>query len=150
MEIASILAPERATCALHAGSKKRIIEMAAEHIAATMPQLEIGSVYRGLIDREKLGSTGIGEGVAIPHCRLADLESIVGGLYVFDEPVDFASPDDQPVSIVFVLLVPEEETSEHLKALAMLAERFQQAAYRESLLSAGNDAELYSRALENP
>ena len=134
--------------ALQASSKKRAIEMAATHIAAEIPNLEVGEVYRGLIEREKLGTTAIGQGVAIPHCRLSNCDQIIGALFVMNEPVDFSAYDDQAVQIMFVLLVPESETSEHLATLALLAERFQQEKYRTSLINSDNNLALYQAAIE--
>lgn len=150
MDIQTILAPTRTTCSLNAGSKKRAIELAAEHIGASLPDLNVGNLYRGLLERERLGSTAIGHGVAIPHCRLEDCNKIVGALFVFSDPIDFSAPDEIPVSIMFVLLVPANETDEHLSALAMLAERFDQEDYRNALISAKTDTELYQRALLEP
>lgn len=146
MEITSILTPERTHCSLQAASKKRAIELAAEHIAANTPDLDIGEVYRGLIERERLGSTAIGEGVAIPHCRMSGCKSIIGSLFVLEEPVDFSAPDEQPVNIMFVLLVPADETTEHLSTLAMLAERFQHQDYREALANATDNEALFRAA----
>ncbi len=147
MNIESILTLERTVSLLSASSKKRAIELAAINIVNTLPDLEVGQVYRSLIEREKLGSTAIGDGVAIPHCRLANCNSIVGGLFVFKEPVNFSAHDNQPVQIMFVLLVPESETSEHLAALAMLAERFGDEVYRTSLLNAADSQQLYDCAV---
>jgi PTS system nitrogen regulatory IIA component len=150
MNIESILAPSRTVCALEAASKKRAIERAAEIIAESMPGINVGALYRGLLERERLGSTAIGHGVAIPHCRLRDCDKIIGALFTLSDPVDFSAPDDEPVSIMFVLLVPENETDHHLAALAMLAERFEQRSYRSALTSAGSNNELFERALALP
>ncbi len=147
MDITSILVPERTVSGLAASSKKRAIELASEHIVSTLPHLDIGTVYRALIEREKLGTTAIGEGVAIPHCRIRNSESIIGGLFVLNEAVDFAAYDDEPVSILFFLLVPEDEESEHLKTLAMLAERFSSKDYRASLLAARDSEALFEAAI---
>ena len=150
MDIDSILIPERTICSLRASSKKRAFELAAKHINRSVPHLEIGDVYRGLIEREKLGSTAIGDGVAIPHCRLEGCESIIGSLFVLEESIGFLAHDDEPVSIMFVLLVPASETTEHLATLGMLAERFQIEGYRKDLMTAKDNAELYKRALSAP
>jgi PTS system nitrogen regulatory IIA component len=147
MNIDSILIPERTAGSLKASSKKRAIELVADLIAKSLPDLKVGDVYRSLIEREKLGTTAIGQGVAIPHCRL-DCESIIGGLFVFDDPIDFTAHDDQPVQIVFVLLVPESETTEHLKTLAMLARRFEQEDYRNALMSAASNTALFKAATQ--
>ena len=147
MNIRSILTPERTFSSLDASSKKKAMEVVAECISRSVPELETGTIYRQLIEREKLGSTAIGEGVALPHARLAECNVIVGGLFVFNEPIDFAAYDDIPVQIVFALLVPEAETDVHLATLAMLAENFQQAEYRQSLISASSDTALYQAAV---
>ncbi|MBL6689063.1 MAG: PTS sugar transporter subunit IIA [Pseudomonadales bacterium] len=149
MNIESILAPDRVFSGVEASSKKRAIEHAALKIGETLPELDVGDLYRGLIDREKIGSTGLGDGVAIPHCRLSSCTNIVGSLFVFDEGVDFSSPDDQPVHIMFVLLVPEAETSEHLSTLSMLAERLQLEKYRNDLVNAEDDETLFQRAIQS-
>lgn len=149
MNIESILAPDRVYSGIRASSKKRAIEHASLKIAETLPELDVGDLYRGLIDREKIGSTGLGDGVAIPHCRLSSCTDIVASLFVFDEGVDFSSPDDQPVRIMFVLLVPEAETSEHLSTLSMLAERLQLEKYRNDLVNAEDDETLFQRAIQS-
>jgi len=148
MKIESILAPDRVFSRVEASSKKRAIEFAALKIVETLPELDVGDLYRGLIDREKIGSTGLGDGVAIPHCRLSSCKDIVAGLFVFDEGIDFSSPDEQPVRIMFVLLVPEAENSEHLSTLSMLAERLQLEKYRNDLMKAEDDESLYQRAIQ--
>ena len=150
MDIDSILVPERTICSLRASSKKRAFELAAKHINRSVPHLETGDVYRGLIEREKLGSTAVGDGIAIPHCRLEGCDSITGSLFVLEHPVDFLAHDDEPVSIMFVLLVPASETTEHLATLGMLAERFQVKKYRKDLITAKDNEELYTRALSAP
>jgi PTS system nitrogen regulatory IIA component len=150
MNIDSILVPERTICSLRASSKKRAFELAAKHINRSVPHLEIGDVYRGLTEREKLGSTAVGDGIAIPHCRLEGCDSITGSLFVLEDPVDFLAHDAEPVSIMFVLLVPASETTEHLATLAMLAERFQVKTYRKDLITAKDNEELYKRALSAP
>ncbi len=148
MHINSILTQDRTHSGLQAASKKKAIELAsisiADSIVELMPELTVGDIYRGLIEREKLGTTAIGKGVAIPHCRLKACETIVGGLFVLTEAVDFGAYDDEPVNIMFILLVPEAETTEHLQALAMLAERFEIDTWRQSLLDANDSASLFA------
>ena len=150
MDIDSILVPERTICSLRASSKKRAFELAAKHINRSVPHLGTGDIYRGLLEREKLGSTAIGDSIAIPHCRLAGCDSITGSLFVLEHPIDFLAHDDKHVSIMFVLLVPASETSEHLATLGMLAEHFQFKTYREDLITAKDNEELYKRALSTP
>lgn len=146
----SILSPERTFRLIEASSKKKAIEVAALSLAEVHPELDVGEVYRGLIDREKVGTTAIGHGVAIPHCRLSTCSTILGALFIFSDAVDFAAYDDAGVNIMFVLLVPEAETTNHLKTLAMLAERFEDEQYRHALLNCSSDSELFELAITLP
>ncbi|HJL60780.1 MAG TPA: PTS sugar transporter subunit IIA [Pseudomonadales bacterium] len=147
MTIESILSPERTHCGISASSKKRALEEITVKLAGTTPGVEAEELFDKLINREKMGTTAIGNGIAIPHCRLEGCEEITGGLFTLEHPVDFEAFDDRPVSVLFVLLVPAEEVDEHLQVLAMLAKRFESASYRESLISANHDGELYQVAI---
>jgi PTS system nitrogen regulatory IIA component len=111
-------------------SKKRVFERAAEAMGGAL-NLSSETIYRALLAREKLGSTAIGEGIAIPHCRINDCAVAAGCLVTLQEPIDFGSADDQDVDIIFVLLVPEEATEAHLKLLAALARSFSNAEVRD-------------------
>ena len=111
-------------------SKKRVFERAAEAMGAAL-NLSSETIYRALLAREKLGSTAIGEGIAIPHCRINDCAVAAGCLVTLQEPIDFGSADGQDVDIIFVLLVPEEATEAHLKLLAALARSFSNAEVRD-------------------
>jgi len=130
-----------------ARSKKRVIEDIALKLAASIDSLNAEDIFAKLINREKLGSTAIGHGIAIPHCRLDGCEGIVGGLFTLNEPVEFQAIDDEPVEILFVLLVPTEEVAEHLEVLAMLASKFESAEYRQRLTRATQDNELFQSAI---
>ena len=111
-------------------SKKRVFERAAEAMGGAL-NLCSETIYRALLAREKLGSTAIGEGIAIPHCRINDCAVAAGCLVTLQEPIDFGSADGQDVDIIFVLLVPEEATEAHLKLLAALARSFSHAEVRD-------------------
>jgi PTS system nitrogen regulatory IIA component len=111
-------------------SKKRVFERAAEAMGGSL-NLSSETIYRALLAREKLGSTAIGEGIAIPHCRINDCAVPAGCLVTLQEPIDFGSADGQDVDIIFVLLVPEEATEAHLKLLAALARSFSNAEVRD-------------------
>ena len=111
-------------------SKKRVFERAAEAMGGAL-NLSSETIYRALLAREKLGSTAIGEGIAIPHCRINDCAVPAGCLVTLQEPIDFGSADGQDVDIIFVLLVPEEATEAHLKLLAPLARSFSNAEVRD-------------------
>ena len=111
-------------------SKKRVFERAAEAMGGSL-NLSSETIYRALLEREKLGSTAIGEGIAIPHCRINDCAVPAGCLVTLQEPIDFGSADGQDVDIIFVLLVPEEATEVHLKLLAAVARSFSHAEVRD-------------------
>ena len=111
-------------------SKKRVFERAAEAMGGSL-NLSSETIYRALLEREKLGSTAIGEGIAIPHCRINDCAVPAGCLVTLQEPIYFGSADGQDVDIIVVLLVPEEATEAHLKLLAALARSFSNAEVRD-------------------
>ena len=111
-------------------SKKRVFERAAEAMGAAL-NLSSETIYRALLAREKLGSTAIGEGIAIPHCRINECSEAAGCVVTLQEPIDYGSADGQDVDIIFVLLVPEEATEAHLKLLAALARSFSNAEVRD-------------------
>ena len=118
-------------------SKKRLFERTAELLSEELG-LRSQAIYRALLDREKLGSTAIGEGVAIPHCRVAQCTIAAGCLMTLQEPLEYGSPDGSKVDIVFVLLVPEEATEEHLNLLAGLARSFSHDSVRSGIRGAEN------------
>ncbi|MDP4766334.1 MAG: PTS sugar transporter subunit IIA [Pseudomonadales bacterium] len=150
MNIESILSLNRTHANIQASSKKRAIEEAAKLIANDMLGLTADDIYNCLIAREKIGTTAIGDGIAIPHCRLKGCTEIVGSLISLQEPVDFEAYDNQSVKLMFVILVPSEVVDEHLQALAMLAKSFESPDYRQLLASAATNEELYRRATQTP
>ena len=111
-------------------SKKRVFERAAEAMGGAL-NLSSETIYRALLAREKLGSTAIGEGIAIPHCRINECFEAAGCIVTLQEPIGYGSADGQDVDIIFVLLVPEEATEAHLKLLAALARSFSNAEVRD-------------------
>ena len=129
--IASILDVEHIALDLPAANKTAALEAAARLF--TRDGLDPAKVQAALAEREQLGSTGIGEGVAIPHGRLKGLASPRGAFVRLAEPVPFDACDGRPVRLVFVLLVPEQATEEHLQILSELAERFSDPAVRQAL-----------------
>ena len=129
---------------LEVSSKKRVFEQAGL-LLENEAGLARADVFDCLFAREKLGTTGLGQGVAIPHGRHASVKKAVGAFIRTQEPVAFDAPDGKPVSLIFVLLVPENATGEHLEVLSKLAGRFSQKAVREALVSA--DAQEVRRIL---
>ncbi len=146
-EIDSILTQERTIKSAPASSKKKVLEYLGSFIADHIPESSADDIYERLLNRERMGSTGIGEGIAIPHCRLKQCDKTFGVLLQLEEPIDFDAIDRQPVDLIFALLVPEEATDEHLKTLSMLAQKLSQAEYREALRNSPDSQNLYQRAI---
>ena len=149
LTIDNILAPELTLCKVPASSKKRVLEFIAERIHFQDEILSDTQIFNNLVSRERLGSTGIGEGIAIPHCRLEGLDRVIGVLMTLEEPVDFDAIDNQPVDLVFALIVPKEATSEHLELLSQLAERFNDSTFCARLRQWEDAANLYQRMAES-
>lgn len=147
MQLTSILSPARTYYGAAGSSKKRVLQSIADFICETVPTLNPDELFTSLLGREKLGSTGLGHGVAIPHCRLANCTAVTGALIRLTDPVDFDAVDHEPVDLMFVLIVPEEASEEHLQVLAMLAELFHDAAFRSALRAADSADALFETAV---
>jgi nitrogen PTS system EIIA component len=127
---------------LDVSSKKRVFE----HVALLFEnnqQIARTQVFDSLFSREKLGSTGLGQGIAIPHGRIKGLKEAVGAMVRMLSPVPFDAPDGQPVSLIFVLLVPDRATDLHLQILSELAQMCSDKAFRERLLAGASAQELH-------
>lgn len=147
MQIKSLLTPERTLCRIEGVSKKRVLEILANTIAQDIPAIDADDLFRRLIARERLGSTGIGHGIAIPHCRIDNCAGTVGALITLVQPIDFDSIDSEPVDILFAMLVPENAHGEHLQNLASLAGALNDSHFREQLRAADSDSTLYEMAI---
>jgi len=134
--ISSILSLENVVVRLDVGSKKRAFEEIGQLLENTH-SIARSAVFDSLFAREKLGSTGLGEGIAIPHGRIKGLREAVGAFVKLQQPIAFDAPDNQPVLMLFVLLVPEQATDLHLQILGELAQIFSDKTMREQL--AGTD-----------
>ena len=126
---------------LQVSSKKRLFEQVGLHFE-NHHGLARSVVYDSLFARERLGSTGLGQGIAIPHGRIKGIKEALGAFVRLSQPVPFDAPDGAPVSIAFVLLVPEQATDKHLQILSELAQMFSDRGLRESLASAPDAARL--------
>lgn len=144
IDITRILSPQCVRVAVEAGSRKRILHYSSDILAEAHPELSARKVFDELASRERLGSTGLGEGVAIPHCRIACKE-IAGAFVALKTAVDYDAIDDQPVDLLFVLIVPPLETTTHLDLLAALARLFGEAENRRNLRNASSNSELYEQ-----
>ncbi len=123
----ALLALDRIAVDLSISSKKRVLEQAAQLLGVALEEPTSEQIFERLLERERLGSTGLGGGVALPHARMPGVTEARGAFLRLAEAVEFESMDDQPVDLVFALLVPQEATEEHLQLLANLAEIFSQA-----------------------
>ncbi len=144
MLLHDLISPDRISLSISASSKKRLLEKISELLGEVIPDLDDRAIFQSLIDRERLGSTGVGNGVALPHGRLKGLDRAVGACVILSEEMDYDSIDGKPVKIVFALLVPEEATDEHLQLLAQLARIFGVEENRERLLDAKQIDEVYN------
>jgi len=133
MNITDLITADRVACNEEVTSKKRLLERLGELIASAQTEIVAGSIFDSLIGRERLGSTGLGHGVALPHGRLSQSQQAIGAFIKLKQGIDFDAIDQQPVDLVFALLVPEHFTDEHLKILSYLAEMFSDKAFCERL-----------------
>lgn len=139
-----LLAPGRALCRVTGHSKKRTLQTIGERLAAALPEGTAGGdeVTGLLLDRERLGSTALGDGVAVPHARCESCTVPTGVVVTLADGIEFDAPDGQPVDLLFALLVPGEGTQEHLDILASLAGSFRERAFRDRLRAAENSQQL--------
>lgn len=149
MQFSDIITPERIATQVSATSKKRALEtlseLFAEHSSSTKNAHEI---FDSLIARERLGTTAIDHGVAIPHGRIKDNTETIGAFVQLTEGVDCDALDGEPVNLMFALLVPEDSTEEHLQLLARFAEMFSDAELREKLRTAADNQSLYDLLID--
>lgn len=143
MKISDLIVPERILTTAEAGGKKRALEILSELLAKGGPALNRKDVFSSMISRERLGSTAIGSGVAIPHGRIEGLDSSLGAFVRLREPVDFDATDGGPVDMLFALIVPSRCAEEHLNALAALAQMFSRADVCDRLREAESPEAVY-------
>ncbi len=137
--LTNILPVSQVLLDLDVSSKKRVFEQAGM-LFETHLGLARSVIFDSLFAREKLGSTGLGQGIAIPHGRIKGLKQAAGAFMRLATPVPFDSPDGRPVNLLFVLLVPEQATDQHLQILSELAQRFADRSFREALQLAPDPA----------
>jgi PTS system nitrogen regulatory IIA component len=149
MDIARILRPDAVRVLNDAGSKKRLFQKLGE-TAQTVYGLNPGATVDALLERESLGPTGVGKGIALPHARLPGLGSVVGLFVKLEKPLDFESVDRQPVDLVFALFAPEDSGVDHLKALAMVSRTMRDGATCAKLRANDDAATLHTILTEGP
>jgi nitrogen PTS system EIIA component len=143
--VAKLLSPSHVLPDLQVSSKKRLFEQAGL-LFENHDGIGRSLVFDSLFARERLGSTGLGQGIAIPHGRIKGLKDALGAFFRLAQPVPFDAPDGQPVGLVFVLLVPEKATEKHLQILSELAQMFSDRVLREAMARA-SDAEALHRLI---
>jgi len=143
MELGDLIAPEAVVPALKAKNKKQAMQELANK-AAGLTGLDARDIFETLLQRERLGSTGVGRGIAIPHGRMAGLQDIVCVFARLEQPIDFEALDEEPVDLVFLLLAPEHAGADHLKALARISRLLREPQTIEQLRASHERAQLYS------
>jgi PTS system nitrogen regulatory IIA component len=143
MDLRDLITPEAVIPSLKVKNKKQALQELAQK-AATLTGVDGRQIFDTLLQRERLGSTGVGRGIAIPHGRLPGLKSIVSVFARLDEPIDFEALDEEPVDLIFLLLAPEQAGGDHLKALARISRLLREPASIEKLRASENRAALYS------
>jgi nitrogen PTS system EIIA component len=144
MKLTAILSADRVASGVAVTSKKKALEELSKLLAKGTDPLSANDIFNGLTAREKLGSTGLGHGVAIPHGRMAGIANSVGAFVRLKHPVDYDAHDGQPVDLLFGLVVPVAATEEHLKHLAAIAEKFSEDEFCKKVRAAQDDAALHA------
>ena len=143
MEISDLLTPDAVIAKMHATSKKQALQELAKRAADLVGEHE-RVVFDVLLERERLGTTGVGNGIAIPHGKLPDIKELFGLFARLDDPVDFDAIDEQPVDLVFLLLAPEGAGADHLKALARVSRLLRDKSVCEKLRGADQTDAIYA------
>ena len=146
--ISDILQLQQTRCSVKCKSKKSVLELISTIAAEQLKTVKSSIIFDSLIKRERLGSTSIGHGVAIPHGRCQQASNVIATLLQLKKPIDFDQDDQQPVDIIFALIIPEHTKQEHLTILATLAEIFSDTGYRNALRLAQTPSELYQKAID--
>ncbi len=149
MDIADLIVPSAVIPNLHATSKKQALQELAKK-AAELTGLHERTIFDVLHERERLGTTGVGNGIAIPHGKLAGLERLCGLFARFEKPINFASVDEQPVDLIFLLLAPESAGADHLKALARVSRLLRDKGVCDKLRGTESAEGLFSLLTESP
>lgn len=145
MNLKDLVSPDTVICNADVVSKKRALELLAELLARKTEADKSFKIFQLLTEREKLGSTSLGHGIALPHARTDLCKQAIGVFIRTKKGIDFDSPDHEPTDLLFALMVPEHYTDEHLNILAGLASMFNDEIFCKNLRSADNDAELFHR-----
>jgi len=149
MDMATLINSGSVRVVASASSKKRLMHQLSE-IASSQYELSQSEVFDALMDREDLGSTAVGNGVALPHARLEGIDRVVGVLILLDKPMDFKAVDQKPVDLIFALFAPKDSGVEHLKALALVSRTLRDNDVCAKLRSNKDPATIYTILTESP
>ena len=147
MEIAELLSPQGVIANLRSSSKKQALQELARH-AAQITGVNDRRIFETLLERERLGTTGVGNGIAIPHGKLPNMDRLFALFARLERPVDFDSIDEQPVDLIFLLLAPESAGADHLKALARVSRLLRDKSMCDKLRGTNNTDALYALLTE--
>ena len=143
MVIKNILHPDCTQCAVQGSSKKRILELISEIANKHLVDIDQATILASLMCREKMGSTGIGSGIALPHARLQNITEVMAVLVTCKPPINYDAVDNAPVDIFFAILVPEEQCEQHLQTLSIIANKLNDKEMLKKIRSATTDQELF-------
>ena len=148
MLLEEVIKPDSVLCNAHARSKKHCLEILSELLVRSTPDISNEEIFDKLVERERLGCTSLDQGVAFPHCRVEGLTTRIGALIKLTEPVEFDSPDGEPVDLVFGLMVPAEIDASLQSDIGRIAERLDDRLLRVALREANSSAELYAALVQ--
>ena len=143
MQLSDLVSTDGVIASLRAGSKKQALQELSE-LAAELTEVSSREIFETLLQRERLGSTGVGQGIAIPHGKISSLDRLYGVFARLDSPIEFDSMDDQPVDLIFLLLAPEHAGADHLKALARVSRLLRDPSVVDKLRASNESSVLYS------
>jgi PTS system nitrogen regulatory IIA component len=148
MFLEKIINRDAVLCNAHARSKKHCLEILSELLVRTQPEIPAEDIFESLIERERLGCTGLDVGVAFPRCRVEGIDQCVAAMIKLSDPIDFDASDGEPVDLVFGLMVPKEVTDSHHADIAMVTDLLGDDELRRSLREATSSSALYKLLIE--
>ncbi len=149
MLLEEIIKPDSVLCNAQARSKKHCLEILSELLVRSVPEISSEDIFERLVERERLGCTGLDQGVAFPHCRVEGLDSTIAALIRLSEPVDFDSPDGELVDLVFGLMVPEQINESHQANIRSIADLLRDQTLRQKMRDATSSNELYDSLIDS-
>ena len=149
MLLEQIIKPDSVLCNAQARSKKHCLEILSELLVRSVPEIASEDIFERLIERERLGCTSLDQGVAFPHCRIDGLDTNIAALIKLSEPVDFDSPDGEPVDLIFGMMVPKEINESHQANICSIAELLGDRELRHNMRDAVTTNELYDSLINS-